>query len=517
MNEKSIENETQEKISTGLCQGFAVTEDPAVKERLLSEIDTEQINVKRWLTRNNPFKEAQVALQRSEDELERSDSGTIDQLESDFRHFQTLAKQTKSTIGEDYWLSEIRKLKKNRECQAEIKVRDKKDDLIVQDNNELDPKVSKEFDEELDICRRLLLQQWRKLLDEQFARWELETIRKFREKLLSRLREWLGNLQLLSDTLDELSIEPGLLFDLSKGNLSLSNIEQLRRWAEYLSKNKGVRELCDMLGRLRRAERTTRQVLVKNVSTVTQYVPDVNSREEIVGVYMGRDVERAIPQEMALLSDDETAILFDQKLAEGRLMCFKMEGTRASSLKVEEERLVEIEEEEKLGPMIICVDTSGSMQGSPETIAKAVTLFVATRAMSQKRNCLLINFSTGIETLDLSEKMGIAKVIGFLQRSFHGGTDVRPALDYALNMMDSEEYNRSDLLVISDFVMSSVPEPVHERILIAKKNHSRFHALSIGDLFLSKRLRKVFDNEWVYNPSNSRIGLIQDVGRAVFA
>ena len=512
MDENSIENEIQGQILTGLSRDFSVTEDPAVKEQLLSEIDTERISIRRWLTRDNPFKEAQGSLQRSEQELENENTATTDQLEEDLHQFQALAEQTGSRIDSDYWLSEIEELKAFHDLPDFVS-----EILQEPETTTLEEVTRAQVHEKHVICRRLLLQQWRKLLDGQFASWEIETIRKYREKLLSRLREWLRNLQLLSDTLDELSIEPGLLFDLSKGNLSLSNIEQLRRWAEYISNDKGVKELCDMLGRLRRAERTTRQELVKHVPTVTQFVPDVNSREEIVGVYIGKDVERAVPQEMAVLSDDETAILFDLKLAEGRLMCFEMEGTRASSLMVEEERMVEIEEEEKLGPMIICVDTSGSMQGSPETIAKAVTLFVATRAMSQKRNCLLINFSTGIETLDLSEKMDIAKVIGFLQRSFHGGTDVRSALDYALNMMDSEEYNRSDLLVISDFVMSSVPEPVHERILIAKKNQSRFHALSIGDLFLSKRLRKVFDNEWVYNPSNSHIGLIQDVGSTVVA
>ena len=349
------------------------------------------------------------------------------------------------------------------------------------------------------------------MLDERFAKWEIETIQEFRRKLLNRLREWLKNLQLLADTLDELSIEPGLLFDLSKDNLSLSDVEQLKKWVSYISKDEGVKELCDMLGRLRRAEKTMRQELVKNILTVTEYVPDINSREEIVGVYLGKDIEHALPQEIALLSDDEISILFDMKYVEGRLMCFEMEGMQTSSHEVEEEIVTEIEEEEKLGPIIICVDTSGSMQGSPETIAKAVTLFMATRAILQKRDCLLINFSTGMETLDLSGRIGMTKVIEFLQRSFHGGTDATPALTHALNMMNDEKYNRSDLLIISDFMMDSLPEKISN----AKENKNRFFSLSIGDLFLSERLREIFDNEWVYNPSNSSISSIQNIVRSI--
>ena len=191
-------------------------------------------------------------------------------------------------------------------------------------------------------------------------------------------------------------------------------------------------------------------------------------------------------------------------------MCFEMEGRRPRSYEVEEELVTEIEDE-KAGPVIICVDTSGSMKGSPETVAKAVTLYIATRAVSEKRDCFLISFSTGVETLDLSEKIGIAKVIEFLRRSFHGGTDVSPALTHGIRMMEDSRYQRSDLLVISDFVMASVPESLHEEIRKAKENKNRFYALSIGDLFLSRRLEEIFDNEWVYDPDNSSIRLIPTI------
>lgn len=509
MNQKSVENETQE-ILEELSQEFSVAKEESIREQTASEIEIEQMNMGRRLRRENPFRESQVALRRAEDELERKNIATLALLKQDFGHFQTLAKQTNSRIGEKYWLSEFQKLKENQENQAKLQALTKNSSKWNEKENDL-----KKAHEERVICRKLLLQQWRKLLDEQLAKWEIETIQKFRQRLLNRLKEWLENLQLLADTLDELSIEPGLLFDLSKDNLSLSNIEQLRKWVSYISTDEGLKELCDMLGRLRRAEKTMRQELVKNLLTVTEYVPDINSREEIVGIYLGKDIEHALPQEIALLSDDETSILFDMKFVEGHLMCFEMEGMMANSYDAEEEHTIEVEEEEKLGPIIICVDTSGSMQGSPETIAKAVTLFMATRAISQKRDCLLINFSTGIETLDLSGQIGMTKVIEFLQRSFHGGTDVGPALTHALNMMNDEKYSQSDLLIISDFMMDSLPDPLHEKISNAKENKNRFYSLSIGDLFLSERLRETFDNEWVYNPSNSSISSIQNIVRSI--
>ena len=499
MNKKSVENEIQEVLDE-LSQEFSVAKETKVSEQLSSEIESEQRNIRNKLRRENPFKENQFALQHTENDLKRKESATIANLERDFRHFQALAKQTNVRIDGAFWSSELRKLKENQKHQA---------------RRQANPNKAQEAQEERVICRRLLLQQWRKLLDEQLAKWEIETIQAFREKLLKKLKEWLKNLQSLADTLDELSIEPGLLFDLSKGNISLSDIEQLKKWVSYISKDKDVRELCDLMGRLRRAEKTKRQELVKNRLTVTEYVPDINSKEEIVGVYLGKDIEHALPQEIALLSDDETSVLFDMKFVEGRLMCFEMEGMQVRPLEVEEERMIEVEEEEKLGPIIVCVDTSGSMTGYPETIAKAVTLFMATRAISQKRNCLLINFSTGIEVLDLSGQMGMAKVIEFLQRSFHGGTDAGPALTHALEMMNNKNYKQSDLLIISDFIMASLPELLYEKIAEAKANKNRFYSLSIGDMFLSKRLQEIFDNEWVYNPSNSSISSLQNIARSI--
>lgn len=510
MTADSRPNDLQEVLSE-VQVGFPLSKEEWVSAHLKEEAEAERGRIRRWLRRHNPFTENETALRVAEEELAANEEVRLGQLEQDLRHFESLAKQTQSRIDNEYWSSEINKIK---EARAKFKASKNESDPH-QEINEGDKDESEGPQEQAAILRTLLLRHWRRLSDEQNARWELENIRKLRQKLLVRLRAWLEKLQLLADTLNELSIEPGLLFDLSKDNLSLSDIEQLKKWASYISEDDGVKQLCDLMGRLRRAEKTKHQELVRTRTTITEYVPDINSREEIVGLDWGNDIERVVPQELTLLSDDDTSVLFDVKLAEGRLMCFKMEGLQSRSREDEEERPTEVEDEEKLGPVIVCVDTSGSMQGLPETIAKAVTLFMATRAVSQERNCFLINFSTGIETLDLSGKTGIAKVIEFLQRSFHGGTDVSPALTYALKLMEDRKYNRSDLLVISDFLMASVPESLQDLIRLAKEKGNRFYSLSIGDLFLSKRLEALFDNEWVYNPSDSSIRSIQDYADSI--
>lgn len=496
-----------QEILKELTRQFPITSEEGIKEQIAAEIKEDQRNLQKWLQRENPFQENQKQLNRAENELKR-DIATINQLEQDLQNFKSLTKKSGFPIDKNYWFAEIQELKKRATLQSAS-------NLTNSRRGKSKKYDSSKIHEEQIICRNLLLRQWRKVLDQCFSEWEIEQIQNFRKELLKRLQEWLENLQQLADTLDDLSIEPGLLFDLSKDRLSLSDLEQLKRWVEYLSKDKGVKKLCDMLGRLRNVEKAKRQEQIRTQRMVTEFVPDVNSKEEIVGIRLGKEIEHALPHEIALLSDEETAILFEMKFVEGRLMCFDMEGLQANSHEVEEEITIEVEEEEQLGPIIICVDTSGSMQGSPETIAKAITLFMATRAIAQKRNCLLINFSTGIETLDLSGQIGISKAITFLQRSFHGGTDVGPALTYALNMMNEENYQKSDLLIISDFIMASLPEPLLAKVAKAKESNNQFYSLSIGDLFLSERLKEVFDNEWVYNPATSGIHSIHEMVNAI--
>ncbi len=489
-------------IIDDLSKKFSVVEKSTIKEKLLIEIQKWEKETAKALNLNNPFYQNMLALKSAKQELVQGNT-FISSIEQDLSDFKSLEKITKIDTNDKFWNTELEKLK-NMENNLNSKSNESKLKII---NKKNDTQTKREEDRK--TCRTLLQEQWQKSLDKAHMAWELESIQKYRQELLKKLEEWLKLVQQVDEFLSELSIDTGVLFDLSKGNISFSDIEQLKKWSEYISKDDGVKQLCDLLGRLRRAERTSRQELVKTIEHVREFVPDINSKEEIVGIRLGREIEHALPHELALLADEETSILFDMKYIEGRLMCFAMEGMRENHFEIENEELIETEEEEKLGPIIICVDTSSSMSGSPETIAKAVTLYMATRAISQKRNCLLINFSTEIETLDMSDTMGLEKVIEFLRKSFYGGTDVGPALTYALDIMKENEYQKSDLLVISDFIMPSLPGQLVEKIKISKKENNKFYSLAIGNLFLEQGLKDIFHEEWIYNPNNSSIHSIK--------
>lgn len=265
------------------------------------------------------------------------------------------------------------------------------------------------------------------------------------------------------------------------------------------------------MGRLQKEEQSHRKEIINSTFQYSVTTPDIHSSEEIVGIELGRDLENVIPQELALLSDPDVALLFDLKYVENRLMCFSKQGYKTEVFDENIQEEVTVVEDEKMGPIIICVDTSGSMSGAPENIAKAITLMLSSRAVAQKRKCYLINFSTSIDTLDLTPPKGIKDLIDFLKMSFHGGTDVAPALHEGLRMMSAADYKRADLLVISDFVLDGLSSDIAALCQKQRKDENRFFALSIGDFRWRHLADDVFDQQWIYNTKSGGISEINNV------
>jgi len=365
--------------------------------------------------------------------------------------------------------------------------------------------IAKNLADDTSISSRLLFTEWQKRLDQVRAEWELREIEVRRAALMAELEKILRSFKVLQERLQELGLDTGILLDLSKGNLTAQDIQQFERWAKYLAEDKGIRTLCELLGKIRQIELSETIERVRSVASIKTSILDINSREEIIGIRLGRDLEHVLPSELALLADPDTALLFDLKYVESSLMCFDMQGMQNIHRHEETEEERSIKEAEKRGPMVICIDTSGSMNGMPETVAKAVALFLATKAREQKRPCYLINFSTSIDTLDLSADVGMEALLHFLGMSFHGGTDVAPALEHALDTMEQDAYRNADLLVVSDFIMSGLPEDLFTRIEKRRLDGNRFHSLVVGNCYMTQRLKSLFDNEWVFEPSSSRI------------
>ncbi|EED91722.1 predicted protein [Thalassiosira pseudonana CCMP1335] len=157
------------------------------------------------------------------------------------------------------------------------------------------------------------------------------------------------------------------------------------------------------------------------------------------------------------------------------------------------------------GPLIICLDTSWSMSGARESLAKAVVLASVSAANSQGRECRVVSFSSANNAVESGsikcDSDGVRKLLDFLSYSFGGGTDVTGALKYALILaahlliafhiylpkMETLETDlaSSDLLLVSD---GEIPNPPVSNVVFAKLEALRLQTgMEIHGLLVGKR------------------------------
>ncbi|EDM26155.1 hypothetical protein LNTAR_16448 [Lentisphaera araneosa HTCC2155] len=357
----------------------------------------------------------------------------------------------------------------------------------------------------VNVLPQFLISQWHKSLRDLQSTWKQERLDNLQNETQQEMNDWMDNLNDIADELEKLDLDPEDVFDFASGagaggdgpsELSIQNLETLKKWLGTLKKDPGIKDLCKLLGKLKQAKLNK----IKRSRTTSSSVSSSNSCEEISGIKFSKELEHLLPSELALLTDPETEIIFDLKYAESRLMGFDMSGIQTVSKKEE----IEMPDEEQ-GPMIIAVDTSGSMYGAPETTAKAITLYMAKTSMKENRNCYVIEFSTKIKTIDLAGSNRLSALMKFLEMSFNGGTDVEPAIEHGTEVMNQEGYRNADMLVVSDFILNDLEPPLVDKIQQAKAKNNSFYSLCIGDHFHSHKNREYFDRKWVYNPDGSSV------------
>ena len=85
-------------------------------------------------------------------------------------------------------------------------------------------------------------------------------------------------------------------------------------------------------------------------------------------------------------------LLFFAKLAEKALQIYERDGWGEFPTVINPDRR-EIRPTADRGPILLCVDTSGSMRGPREVVAKALALECMRAAREQERGCYVFAFS----------------------------------------------------------------------------------------------------------------------------
>lgn len=196
-----------------------------------------------------------------------------------------------------------------------------------------------------------------------------------------------------------------------------------------------------------------------------------SAKSDIEGITVGNHISDALPAELAMGADEDLDALFLRKLVSNRLQTFN-----CRSMPSKPARGITRKPARRKGPMVVCLDTSGSMAGTPIKIAQSCLLRLLEIAMETNRDCYLISFSVDIKTFNVVENRAL--LLNHFATFAGGGTESSKMIEETLRVLNSEEgFAGADVLWISDFNM---PLGKPELIEAMRKQRINFDVQFIG-------------------------------------
>lgn len=358
------------------------------------------------------------------------------------------------------------------------------------------------------------LSQWDALLHAKILSYQLRKLTDEKEDFQDLLEAKVEEYKKLHSLISPFTEYIGSYWDLSRSLWKNVSFDVLQRYHEFLQDEASVRKLAELLGNMREAEIITEEETFEKKIVRQEWIVDSRQKSEIVGVHESDDLNALTSGEVGLLADEATESVFLKRYADKGLLTFKYEDKEiVTSEHHFTEKYVRVRKKEK-GPFIICVDTSDSMSGMAEHIAKVLCFAIMKIAVEQNRPAYLINFSTGIQCIDLLQiGNSLDEIAAFLQMSFHGGTDITLAFYETFRQLQSEKYEDADVLIISDFIMYKLDEDILQRVHHFQKNqNTMFYSLILSENPNAEVVNH-FDATWLYDPEQK--GVIEELSRKV--
>ncbi len=221
-------------------------------------------------------------------------------------------------------------------------------------------------------------------------------------------------------------------------------LADLLRLGKILRENRSVREVADLAGRW---ALTLKRTFPRGSSE--------HGRTEALGVRFGDDVARLLPSELVLLRQPTLRRVLLARIVERRALQTTLRGPQLLGR----------------GPVIAVVDTSGSMEGSREVLAKALCLALALRCWEKRRPFYVLTFGAKGELQEVSLRSSedfVARLDRCLGLSFGGGTDFDEPLRRVCELATEKPWSTADAVFITDGYCEA-SAPVVARLREAKR------------------------------------------------
>lgn len=202
--------------------------------------------------------------------------------------------------------------------------------------------------------------------------------------------------------------------------------EEKKRALQRLRGSEKLKKMSELIGRMKKLA----------INEQKEKMPD--GAEAIKSVKTGNRIENVLPSEKAQLSSNNKALnrMFYRKYQDKELLEYDKD----------------VHESAGKGPMICCVDTSGSMGGEREKWSKAVALALLEVANKQKRNYACIHYDWNIAGVwEIPHgQLNPDAVFDIAEQFSGGGTDFEKPLKKSMEIMENSKFRKGDIVFITD-------------------------------------------------------------------
>ena len=308
-----------------------------------------------------------------------------------------------------------------------------------------------------------LTEDWRKAADKRLNQKEEQLLEQNKDRWERRMREW-----------------------------GRSDYERRKKIDQMYYRYPILQEIVRIIGREQPQRKDEKDDIVY------KYMPILLSHSttttEIEQISIGNDLSHVIPSEIAKLSESSTEMMFFKKFAERQLQVF----ANKPPMTAQEKQVQENQTKPRLekGPIIVSVDTSSSMKGEPEKLARSLLMQLLRLAKKQHRKCFVITFSVRAMAVavELTKPANWRCVKKFLEEGFSGGTNGEQMLSVALDALQTRDFCMADVLIISDFEFPLPIEKTRKRMEEEHSKGTRYYGLQIGET--KNPYDKVLDKIW---------------------
>ncbi|AKJ39659.1 vWA domain-containing protein [Methanosarcina barkeri] len=294
-----------------------------------------------------------------------------------------------------------------------------------------------------------------------------EFLERVMEGLYRRMNEFVSEMEENLELFDTLA----LLFPRRNWSYSVKELKKepfyvqlkmLKNYSTFFEKSPDLKKIIDFIGR-REFDPPSDHICLSPFG-----------KNRIQTVRFSDSINNLLPMEAAKLLNPSLKKKFYADMLEGKLLSYQLLGKHYTGPPRIKPR----------GPMIVLVDTSGSMHGAPQTLAKSAVLAMAKLMLSQQRDMKVILFASTNQHLEIelsSRNKMSEKFLNFLLYTFGGGTDFNTALASGLKSLKEKDFQGADLLFITDGKSEVSDELVLARWEEAKKKYNaKVYSLIVG-------------------------------------